>query len=104
VAELIDIRTRRVLWRIPARATRQWTQSLPAIRGDGRYALVSVPPEEGASKLPIALVDMRNGRIVQRVAPFSVGGYPQSLGFTADGRRAWVAAANFVYFYSLRGR
>jgi hypothetical protein len=103
VAELIDVASRRVLWRVPARAVQFWRQSAPpAISPDGRYALIEVPPD--GDRAPIALIDMRSGRVVQRIAPSHIWSYKHSFGFTAGGRRVWVEAANIVYVYALSRR
>jgi|GEM_PF-2113168 len=103
VAELIELASQRVLWRVPARAVNFWAQNArPTISGDGRYALVQVPPEGG--RLPIALIAMRDGRVLARFSPFQAGSYPQSFGFTADGRRVWLASGNIVFVYVLAGR
>ena len=100
VAELIDVGSRRVLWRVPARAVQFWRQSAPpAIGADGRYALIEIPPN--GDRAPIALIDMRTGRIVQSIAPSHTWSYKHSFGFTAGGRRAWVAVGNQVRVYTL---
>ena len=39
------------------------------------------------------LVDMRDGRILQRVRPLPASTYTQSFGFTVDGRGVWFATA-----------
>lgn len=103
VAELIDVSSRRVLWRVPARAVQFWRQTAPpAINGDGRYALIEVPPD--GDRAPIALIDMRTGRIVQRIAPSHTWSSKHSFGFTAGGRRAWVDLGNLVLVYQVRRR
>jgi len=103
VAELIDIASRRVLWRVPARAAQFWRQSAPpVISQDGRHALIELPPE--GDRAPIALIDMRTGRIVQRIAPFHIWTYKHSFGFTAGGRRAWVSVGDEILVYEVRRR
>lgn len=102
IAELIEVSSGRVLWRLRRRVDRFWNQNAsPAVSGDGRFALIALPPED--DRLPIALVDMRNGRIVQTMAPAHVGSYAYALGFTEDGRRAWVAVHNRMIFYEFDG-
>jgi len=99
IAELIDVVTRRALWTLPATATQFWSQRTPpAISPDGRYGLFQLPPSD--MRRPIALVDMRNGRIIQTIAPSMVGSYADSFGFTKEGKRVWVATANVVRIYS----
>lgn len=103
VAELIDVASRQVLWRVSARADRFWNRaSAPAISGDGRHALIEIPPT--SDRAPIALIDMRTGRIVQRIAPTLTGSYRPSFGFTAGGRRVWVDVGNVILFYEVRRR
>jgi len=100
VAELIDVASGRVLWRVSARADRFWNRgSPPVIGGDGNYALIPLPPT--SDRAPIALIDMRTGRIVQRIAPTLTGSYTPSFGFTAGGRRAWVEIGNVILVYEV---
>jgi hypothetical protein len=99
IAELLDYSSGRVLWRLPVRVDRFWNQyASSAVSGDGRFALIPLPHDGG--RMPIALVDMASGRIVQTIAPAQVGSYRYAFGFTADGRRIWVANGP-VSFYRL---
>jgi hypothetical protein len=101
VAELIDVGSGRVVWRLPATATQFWSQgSAPAISPDGHYALIEVPPR--SKYRPIALVDMKNGRVVQTIKPSHVGSYQHSFGFTKGGHRAWGVVGNTVRTYAFR--
>jgi len=103
VAELVDVASRRVRWRVPSRATHFWSQTMrPAISPDGRYALIQLPSD--AERQWVALIDMRNGRVLQRLSPALIGnGYPQA-GFATDGRSAWLYGSK-LFAYSLpRGR
>lgn len=103
IAELLEVSTGRVLWRLRARVESFWNQGVsPAVSGDGRFALIPLPPDDGW--LPIALVDMRSGRIVQTIAPARDGSYPYGLAFTADGRRVVVSIGGSLRFYALGGR
>lgn len=100
VAELVDLATRRVEWRVQARAAQFWSQSAPpAISPDGRFALIEMPPNN--ERRPIALIDMEDGRVVQRLAPSHTYSYAHSFGFTQSGRRVWVAVGNQVGLYDL---
>lgn len=104
-AELLDLETGRSLWQIEVRAERMWNG--PAMTGavspDGRHALIVLPP--GANDyMTYALVEMRTGRILQRVRPLPIWTYPQSFGFTADGRRVWFATAATMLFYRFADR
>lgn len=95
VAELIDLATQRVLWSVPATANQFWSQrSRPAISPDGSFALIELPPQN--NRRPIALLDMRNGAIVQMMAPSSVGSYPDNFGFIPNGGGAWLNVGNQV--------
>lgn len=101
IAELLQASTGRVLWRLSARADRSWNQHA-AVSGDGRFALISLPPD--GDRLPIALVDMRSGRILQTLAPAQSGSYRYGMGFTADGRRAWISVHTTMRFYRIGRR
>ena len=102
LVELFDLPSGRSRWRVPARVDNFWNQNAPhAVSPDGRYALVQAPPENG--RLPLALVRMRDGRIVQKISPFQFGSYRHGFGFTARGRRVWVASGNLLLVYDVRG-
>lgn len=101
IAELIDASTGRLIWRLRARASRFWSQSGTAAIS-GRYVLIPLPPEGDRS--PIAVVEMRRGRVMQIIAPAGIGSHRYGLGFTADGRRAWVSTSNMMFFYRIGGR
>lgn len=99
IAELIDVVTRRVLWSVPATASQFWPQrAAPAMSGDGRFALVELPPS--GMRRGIGLIDMRDGKVIQTIAPSMIGSYPDKFGFTQDSKRVWVATSGIVRFYS----
>ena len=103
VAELIDVASRRTLWRNPAKAKQFWSQNArPAISGDGRYALIDVPPD--GDWAPISLIDMRNGRILQTISTSHTWSYPHRFGFTSDGRHVWVLFGNQLLIFSINDR
>ena len=103
IAELIDVPSGRAMWRIPARVDRFWNQGAPpAISPDGRYGLIEMPPQ--GDYLPVALVRLRDGHIVQQIAPIQFGSHPQNFGFSADGRRVWLVCGNGVLIYTLDRR
>jgi hypothetical protein len=103
VAELIDLASQRVVWRVPARALKFWGQAMaPAISPDGRYALIELPPDE--TRKWLALIDMHDGRIVQRFAPFQIGSYRYAASFAPDGRNLWVVSGGFLLTYSVPPR
>jgi hypothetical protein len=100
IAEFLDVLSGRVIWRIRARVDRFWAQRAPpAISPSGRYGLIEMPPEGGY--LPVALVRIRDGQVIQKIAPIRFGSYAQNFGFSADGRRVWLACGNSVLIYSL---
>jgi hypothetical protein len=97
IAELLDFSSGRVLWRLRVRADHFWNQDLiSAVSNDGRFALIPLPHDDG--RMPIALVDMESGRIVQTIAPGHVGSGGYSLGFTADGQRMWVTSIAMLFY------
>lgn len=103
VAELIDLATRLPLWRIDGRAIGHWSpRTAPAISADRRHALIELPPE--GDRLPVALVSMRDGRILQRILAFEVGSYPQTFGFVRGGRQVWLAGGNVILTFELGRR
>jgi hypothetical protein len=104
VAALIDVASQRVLWQVRARTISFWDQSMaPAISPDGRYALIELPPDQ--TRRWLVLIDMRTGRIIQRLAPFHVGTYRNAASFAPDGRSLWITSASLLWTWSLpRGR
>jgi hypothetical protein len=74
IAELHEIATGRVLWSLQGTATNFASGHPPAISPDGRYALLSMPPENGEE--PTALVSMADGRVLQLLPPGTPGFYP----------------------------
>jgi hypothetical protein len=49
----------------------------------------------------IALLSMSDGRILQRFSLACTGCYPQSFGFTRDGRQMWIGMKSRLAFYDL---
>lgn len=99
-AELIDTTTGRSRWRLGGRVTSAWGQrARPAISPDGRHALLQLPGEQG--RRYIALVRMRDGRVLNRFSVTQVGSYPESIGFSPDGGRVWVTVVGSLYRYRL---
>ena len=81
---------------------------MPAISGDGRYALIPMPPREGRQM--IGLVSMRDGSLLQalpgsRIYSYSVPGnfysVPGNFGFFETGTKVWVSAGTFILTYDL---
>ena len=60
----------------------------PAFSPDGGHVLVGMPVQAGESY--VAVVEVRGGRVVQRLNRFEGTNY--AIGFTADGEQAWVSA------------
>jgi hypothetical protein len=93
-AALYDLRSGRVLWTVEGRAeTFGAGTAAPVIRDDGRYAILQLPP--GAEGQALALVDMRNGAILQRFPSV------MSFGFTRGGRTLWLEYGGLLAFYAL---
>lgn len=98
IVEMVDLSTRRVLWSVTATAREFWSQgAAPAISADGRYGFIELPPAD--NRRPLALIDMRDGKVIQTIAPSMIGSYPDSFGFTRSGKGVWVATGNQVRFY-----
>jgi hypothetical protein len=74
IAELRDIATGRVLWALQGTARNFAHYQSPAISPDGRYALISMPPEIWEE--PTALISMADGRVLQLLPPGTPGFYP----------------------------
>lgn len=101
IAELVDVPSGRLLWRMPARAKEFWNQrGKSAISNDGKYALVEIPPEEDRSM--IALIAMRDGAVLQRFSAVRVGSYPQDFGFSADQGSVWLTCDNVTFEYRIK--
>ncbi|HEY0014338.1 MAG TPA: hypothetical protein VGB79_15965 [Allosphingosinicella sp.] len=101
VAELIDLESGRTVWRIEGDALGAWAAGHdPVVSPDGGHALVELPPDEDGGRV-IALVSMRDGRILGRIAPTYTSSYPHRFGFRGDGRAIWVAVGGSVLVYAL---
>ncbi len=99
IAELVDIKSRKTVWRITARAAAFWSQrARPAISPDGRLALIELPPE---TRRRFGLVDMKTGTLIDRFSAWSIGSYPVTFDFTLDGRLIWLACGNTVVHFDI---
>ncbi|WP_421855037.1 YncE family protein [Novosphingobium sp.] len=100
VAELKSLSTGAVQWRITGTATAFSNPDPPAISPDGRYALITLPRLAGSGGANTALISMEDGRILQTIRnPWSSA---CAMGFTPDGRRAWVSGDGNIYVLRLK--
>jgi len=100
IAELQSLSTGEVLWRLDGTATTFSQPDPPAISPDGRYALISLPRQANGAGASTALISMRDGHILQTIInPWSSG---CAMGFTPDGRRAWVSGGGNIYVFRLK--
>ncbi len=82
----IDLRTKRIAWRVPVDGTRA---DHMALSPDGRRLLVSASTANA-----IDVIDTRRGRIVGRIPS---GDQPHESNFSRDGRRIFHASIGPVY-------
>jgi hypothetical protein len=99
VAELREISTGKLFWRIDGTAYQFNSDAAPAVSADGRYALISMP----GHKATIALVEMATGKIVQQIGTLQHAG-PQRLGFSPQSNIAWVVAGTLMATYQRTDR
>jgi hypothetical protein len=97
VAALHNLRTGNLLWTLEGRS--EWGRSIPrpAFSPDDGHVLVGMPVLAGESQ--VAVVEVRGGRVVQRLNTFEGTNY--AIGFTADGEQAWVSANGVVALYDV---
>jgi hypothetical protein len=96
VAALHDVRTGNLLWTLEGRS--EWGNiPLPAFSPDGGHVLIGMPVLAGESY--VAVVEVRGGRVVQRLNTFEGTNY--AIGFAADGEQAWVSANGVVALYDV---
>jgi hypothetical protein len=97
VAALHDVQTGNLLWTLEGRS--EWGRNIPppAFSPDGGHVLVGMPVLAGESY--VAVVEVRGGRVVQRLNTFEGTNY--AIGFTADGEQAWVSANGVVALYDV---
>ncbi|BCG70635.1 hypothetical protein MesoLj113a_17930 [Mesorhizobium sp. 113-1-2] len=99
IAELREISTGQLVWRIHGTAYEFQSGAAPAVSADGRYALISMPGHTSTS----ALVEMATGKIVQQIGTLQHAG-PQRLGFSPQSNVAWVVAGTLMATYQLTDR
>lgn len=103
IAELIDVKTQKGIWQVPARATVFWSQRTnPAISPDGRFALVEMPSDD--NQRIIGLISMTDGKVLEQFAASHTGSMPIDFGFMADGKHAWVMCNGIFLRYWINGR
>jgi hypothetical protein len=100
VAELQSLASGEVLWRLTGTATTFSNPDPPAISPSGRYALITLPRKAFTAGASTALISMEDGHILQTVTnPWSS---ECAMGFTRDGRRAWVSGGGNIYVFRLK--
>lgn len=102
VAELRDLRSGQAVWSIEGTAHTFTTTLKPAISPDGRYALISMPSSkdgDAQGRSVIALIAMKDGRVLQRFATVTTG--KTELRFAQDGQSVSIAAHSTVAVYRL---
>ena len=97
LAALHSLETGQLLWSVSARVANNHEYPQPAISPDGRYALVGLVPEE--ARIPVALVSMSDGRIVQT---FPAPGSEYSMGFARGGSMVWANAGGITAVYNVQ--
>lgn len=99
ITELISLATGAVIWSLNGTATTFSNPDRPVISPDGRYALITLPYQSGSGGARTALISMRDGQILQTIMnPWS----SCAMGFTPDGRRAWVSGGSNIYVFRLK--
>ena len=94
IAEYHHLPSGKRLWSTNGIAKNFENNDVPAISPDGRFALISIPANK------VALVSMRNGIIIQEVPKSWTS--KCAMGFSADGKTAWISGGSTVAFYRLR--
>lgn len=99
VAELRDLASGRVIWSINGTAKTFGRSLKPAISDDGSLALISMP-RTGKGGDNIALISMRDGRIIQELdgVPSIIDG----MGFRDNDRSVWLSGQELLLTYHLR--
>lgn len=97
IAELRELATGRVLWRIEGTAETFSGAGKPVISPDGGLALVTMPEKLDRRWRRLALVSMRDGEVLQEL------GYPSwgqsAYGFGDGGRLVWISGGSSVVRY-----
>lgn len=93
--ELRDLASGQLRWTLTATAVRGWSGGVLEVSPDGRYALVSYPPNGGANE--VAIVRLADGALVGTL-PLPA----DQAGFTEGGRTIWVRAAGAIRLYRER--
>lgn len=100
IADLRETATGRVVWQIMGTAADFSRSYKPAISPDGRYGLVTMPGSGNISETT-ALISMRDGRVLQRIAhPWNS---ECTTGFGNDGKSAWISGGAWVVIYRVSG-
>lgn len=99
VADLRDLETGRIIWSIRGTATNFSRGIKPAISNDGNYALIAIPPSERRSET-IALISMRDGRILQEIE--NLPAFLKSVSFSDDDEMIWISGLDLLFAYRMQ--
>ncbi len=98
IAELREVISGRLVWSKTGKADIFSTSRIPAISPDDRYALITMPGEKDY----VALVSMIDGSVLQH---FQMPGWANpTLGFSPDGKEAWITGGSTMATFSLATR
>lgn len=98
IAELRSLDTGKPVWTMNGIATNFSSSVKPAISPDGRYALISLPPNQHVGET-IALISLQDGSVIQSLPLPSTC---RKVGFHRDGRTVWFSGGNWIGIYQLR--
>jgi hypothetical protein len=97
IADLRELGTGRVVWRIEGTAQTFSGASKPVISADGRYALITMPQKVERRSRTLALVSMADGRVLQEL--YSPWQSQSAYGFGEGGRSVWISGGTSVLRY-----
>lgn len=96
-ASLHEVETGRLLWTLPWRFDRHDRLGNFALSPDGRLALIELVSRTERYKGLIAVVSMRDGKVLQTLSPRG----EISMGFAAGGKVAWIINGKATILYSV---
>lgn len=94
IADLRELETGRIIWEIQGTAHTFSGAQKPVISPDGQQGLVMMPRKAERPSQIVAVVSMRDGRILQELYFPSWG--ESAYGFGDDGRSVWISGGNVV--------
>ena len=96
IADLRELGTGRVVWRIEGTAKTFSGAGKPVISADGRYALITMPQKVERSSQTLALVSMADGGVLQEL-PYPAWGQ-SAYGFGDGGRSVWISGSSVLHY------